>query len=55
MKNTAERMKRAERIKSGGRIKAPNMVNTAKGTVQFSLKPHKVFLFDKQTQLRIRF
>ena len=36
-------------------IDSDNMVNTAKGTVQFSLKPHKVFLFDKQTQLRIRF
>ena len=36
-------------------IDADNVVNTAKATVQFSLKPHKVFLFHKETQLRIRF
>ena len=36
-------------------IDADNLVNTAKTTVQFSLKPHKVFLFHKETQERIRF
>ena len=36
-------------------IDAENVVNTAKGAVQFRLKPNKVFLFHKQTQLRIRF
>jgi len=36
-------------------IDSDNVVNTAKSTVSFSLKPHKVHLFDKQTQLRIRF
>ena len=36
-------------------IDSDNMVNTAKTTVQFRLKPHKVFLFSKETQERIRF
>ena len=36
-------------------IDADNVVNTTKNTVCFQLKPHKVFLFDKQTQERIRF
>jgi len=36
-------------------IDSDNVVNTAKATVQFSLKPHKVFLFHKQTQERICF
>ena len=36
-------------------IDADNVVNTAKNTVRFQLKPHKVFLFNKQTQERIRF
>ena len=36
-------------------IDSDNMVNTGKATVQFRLKPHKVFLFSKKTQERIRF
>ena len=36
-------------------IDSDNVVNTAKKTVKFSLKPHKVYLFDKNTQGRIRF
>ena len=36
-------------------IDSDNVVNTAKATVQFSLKPHKAFLFHKQTQERICF
>ena len=36
-------------------IDAENVVNTAKSTVNFRLKPSKVFLFDKQSQERIRF
>ena len=36
-------------------IDAENVVNTAKSTVQFQLKPNKVFLFRKDTQERIRF
>ena len=36
-------------------IDAENVVNTAKSTVQFALKPNKVFLFHKESQLRIRF
>ena len=36
-------------------IDSDNVVNTAKKTVNFSLKPHKVYLFDKNTQGRIRF
>ena len=35
-------------------IDSANVVNTAKTTVQFRLKPHKVFLFAKDTQERIR-
>ena len=36
-------------------IDADNMVNTAKSTVSFRLKENKVFLFDADTQQRIRF
>ena len=36
-------------------IDAENVVNTAKATVSFRLKPNKVFLFHKQSQLRIPF
>lgn len=36
-------------------IDAENVVNTAKSTVQFRLKPNKVFLFHKESQLRIPF
>ena len=36
-------------------IDSDNIVNTGKSTVQFRLKPHKVFLFSKETQERIRF
>ena len=36
-------------------IDSDNMVNTGKATVQFRIKPHKVFLFSKETQERIRF
>ena len=36
-------------------IDAENVVNPAKTTVQFRLKPNKVFLFDQKTQERIRF
>ena len=36
-------------------IDSDNVVNTAKPTVQFTLKPHKVFLFAGDTQERIRF
>jgi multiple sugar transport system ATP-binding protein len=36
-------------------IDSDNVVNTAKSTVNFRLKPHKVFLFRKETQERIRF
>ena len=36
-------------------IDSDNMVNTAKAMVHFRLKPHKVFLFSKETQERIRF
>ena len=36
-------------------IDSDNVVNTTKNTVQFRLKPHKVHLFAKDTQLRIRF
>ena len=35
-------------------IDADNKVD-AKETVSYSLKPHKVFLFSKETELRIRF
>ena len=34
-------------------IDADNKVNTANDTVRYSLKSHKVFLFDKQTEKRI--
>ena len=47
--------KRSENVAIRAIIDSDNVVNTAKSTVQFSLKPHKVFLFDKQSQLRIRF
>ena len=36
-------------------IDSDNVVNTAKPVVRFSLKPHKVFLFARDTQERIRF
>ena len=36
-------------------IDADNVVNTAKSTVAFRLKENKVFLFDADTQQRIRF
>ena len=36
-------------------IDSDNVVNTAKSTVNFRLKSHKVFLFRKDTQERIRF
>ena len=36
-------------------INADNKVNTTKDTVSFSLKPHKVFLFNKETEKRINF
>ena len=36
-------------------IDAENGVNTAKSTVNFRLKPNKVFLFHKESQLRIPF
>ena len=36
-------------------IDAENVVNTAKSTVNFRLKPSKVFLFHKESQLRIPF
>ena len=36
-------------------INSDNRVDTAKDTVRFSLKPHKVFLFNKQTEERIRY
>ena len=36
-------------------IDSDNVVNTVKNTVQFRLKPHKVFLFRKDTQERVRF
>lgn len=34
-------------------ISTENNVNTKNGTVSFALAPHKVFLFDKETQTRI--
>ncbi len=34
-------------------IDADNKVDTAKARISFSLKPHKVFLFDKKTEERI--
>ena len=36
-------------------IAAENSVNTASATVRFALKPRKVFLFNKETEERIRF
>ena len=36
-------------------IAAENSVNTASTTVRFALKPRKVFLFNKETEERIRF
>ena len=36
-------------------IDAENVVNTGKSTVNFRLKANKVFLFDRNTQERIRF
>ena len=36
-------------------IDSDNMVNTGKATVQFRLKPHKVFLFNAETEERIYF
>ena len=36
-------------------VDADNKVDVTAGTVRFSLKPHKVFLFDKETEERIRF
>ena len=36
-------------------INADNKVDTTKETVSFSLKAHKVFLFNKETEERIRF
>ena len=34
-------------------INADNKVDTAKGTVRYSLKPHKVFIFNEETEERI--
>ena len=36
-------------------INADNKVDTSTGTVRYNLKSHKVFLFDKETEERIRF
>ena len=36
-------------------INADNKVNTASATVRYSLKAHKVFLFNRETEARIRF
>ncbi len=36
-------------------INADNKVDTASETVRYNLKPHKVFLFDKETEERINF
>ena len=36
-------------------INADNKVDTTKETVRYSLKPHKVFLFNKETEERIYF
>ena len=36
-------------------INADNKVDAAKAEVRYTLKPHKVFLFDKETENRIRF
>ena len=34
-------------------INADNKVDTSKGTVRYSLKPHKVFIFNEETEERI--
>ena len=36
-------------------VDADNKINTASETVSFSLKPHKVFIFSKETEERLRF
>ena len=36
-------------------INADNKVDTAAESVRYTLKPHKVFLFNKETEERIRF
>ncbi len=36
-------------------VDADNKIDMAAGTVKFNLKPHKVFLFDKETEERIYF
>ena len=36
-------------------INADNKVNTASEFVRYTLKPHKVFIFAKETEARIRF
>ena len=36
-------------------INSDNKVDTAKKTVAYNIKPHKMFLFDKETEERIRF
>ncbi len=34
-------------------INADNKVDTAKATVRYNIKPHKIFIFSKQTEMRI--
>ena len=36
-------------------INADNKVNTASDTVRYSIKPHKLFIFSKETEERIYF
>ena len=36
-------------------IDADNKVGTSSGTVRYSVKPHKLFLFSKSTEERLRF
>ena len=36
-------------------IDADNRVDTGKQTVSYNVKPHKVFLFHKETEERIRY
>ena len=36
-------------------IDADNRVDLSKSTVRYNLKPHKVFLFHKETEERIRY
>ena len=36
-------------------VDADNKIDISKETIRFSLKPHKVFLFNKETEERIRF